>query len=72
MDPGILAAIVTRFVLDQLGTRQAVALYVQGVKQQVPYVGDDRVIHANGANWTVRDCLCASQGLARLEIELLG
>lgn len=45
---------VTRFVVDTLGTRQAVALYVQGVKQQVPYVSDDREIHANGAGHGLR------------------
>jgi len=48
-DPGILAAGITRFVVDELGTRRAIALYVDGVRQQVPYVSDSRVIHANGA-----------------------
>jgi hypothetical protein len=47
--PGVLAAGVARFVLDKRGTRRAVALYVQGVRQQVPYVSDDRAIHAGGA-----------------------
>jgi len=48
-DPGVLAAGITRFVVDELGTRRALALYVDGVKQQVPYVSDSRTIHANGA-----------------------
>jgi hypothetical protein len=52
-DPGVLAAGITRFVLDELGTRQAVALYVAGVKQQVPYVSDDRAVHANGTGHTL-------------------
>jgi len=52
-DPGVLAAGITRYVLDELGTRQAVALYVAGVKQQVPYVSDDRAVHANGAGQTL-------------------
>jgi len=51
-DPGVLAAGITRFVVDEMGTRRAVALYVAGVKQQVPYVSDDRVVHANGAGHT--------------------
>jgi len=51
-DPGVLAAGITRFVIDELGTRQAVALYVDSVKQQVPYVSDSRTVHANGAGST--------------------
>jgi hypothetical protein len=47
-DPGVLAAGITCFGLDELGTRTAVALFVGGVKQQVPYVSDDRRVHANG------------------------
>jgi len=53
-DPGVLAAGITRFVVDELGTRRAIALYVAGVRQQVPYVSDDRAIHANGAGHTLR------------------
>jgi len=52
-DPGVLAAGITRFVVDELGTRRAIALYVDGVKQQVPYVSNSRVIHANGAGHTL-------------------
>jgi len=33
---------VTRFILDQLGTRTAAALYVQGIEQAVPYISDCR------------------------------
>lgn len=46
-DPGVLAAGISRFVVDELGTRRAVALYVRGVRQQVPYVSDDRIVHAS-------------------------
>jgi hypothetical protein len=51
-DPGVLAAGVTRFVLGKLGTRTPVAPYVRGVRQPVPYVSDDRMIHAGGAAYT--------------------
>jgi hypothetical protein len=47
-DPGVLAGAVTRLVVDAAGFRTAVALYVGGVRQQVPYVSDDRRIAANG------------------------
>jgi hypothetical protein len=50
-DPEVLAAGVTRFVLGERGTRRPVALYVRGVRQQVPYVSDDRLIHAGGAGY---------------------
>jgi len=53
-DPGVLAAGITRFVVDELGTRRAIALYVTGIRQQVPYVSDDRIVHANGAGHTLR------------------
>lgn len=46
-DTGVLAGAVTRYVLDQLGQRTAVALYVGGKKQEVPYVSDNRKIWAN-------------------------
>jgi hypothetical protein len=48
-DPEVFAAAVTRFVLGERGTRRPVALYVRGIRQQVPYVSDDRMIHAGGA-----------------------
>jgi hypothetical protein len=51
-DPEVLAAGVTRFVLGKRGTRTPVAFYVQGGRQQVPYVSDDRMIHAGGAAYT--------------------
>lgn len=47
-DPGVLAAGVTRFELDLAGHRSAVAFYVTGTRQQMPYVSDDRRLHANG------------------------
>jgi hypothetical protein len=46
-DPGVLAAAVTCYQVDAPGRRSAVALYVQGRRQQVPYVSDDRRISAN-------------------------
>jgi hypothetical protein len=48
-DPDVLAAGVTRFLLNEFGARRPLALYVDGVRQQVPYVSDDRMIHAGGA-----------------------
>jgi hypothetical protein len=48
-EPDVLAAGVTRFILDELGTRTPIALYVRGIRQKVPYVSDDRKIHAGGA-----------------------
>lgn len=47
-DPGVLAAAVTWFALDSPGERRAVALFVQGKRQQVPHLSDDRRIGANG------------------------
>lgn len=47
-DPGVLAAAVTRFELDVHGCRTAVALYVAGVRQQLPHISDDRRFPANG------------------------
>ncbi|MBV9315372.1 MAG: hypothetical protein JO100_16950 [Pseudonocardia sp.] len=44
-DPGVLAAQVTQFVLNQPGTRSAVALFVAGQRQQVPYVSNDRSVN---------------------------
>ena len=46
--PGVLAASVVRFTLDELGTRTGVAMFVHGRRQQVPYVSDWRVLYANG------------------------
>lgn len=45
-DPGVLAAAVTSFVLDEAGTRRGVSLFVGGVKQAAPYVSDDRQINS--------------------------
>lgn len=47
-DPGVLAASVARFTIDELGTRKSVAMFVEGKRQQVPYVSDCRTIHPNG------------------------
>lgn len=43
-DPGALAAAVTSFIVDQPGTRHSVSLWVAGVKQDAPYVSNDRKI----------------------------
>ena len=45
-DPGVLAASVVRFTVDELGTRRGVAMFVHGRRQQVPYVSDCRSIYA--------------------------
>ncbi len=47
-DPGVLAGAVTWFVLNSPGERRAVALFVQGERQQVPHLSDDRRIGASG------------------------
>lgn len=47
-DEGVLAAAVTRYVVGALGHTRAAALFVDGVRQRVPYVSDDRRINANG------------------------
>ncbi|WP_156994249.1 hypothetical protein [Pseudonocardia acaciae] len=49
-DPGVIAGAVTRFVLNSPGERKPVALFVHGMRQQVPHLSDDRRIAANG--WT--------------------
>ncbi|MDQ2707568.1 MAG: hypothetical protein M3Z25_08000 [Actinomycetota bacterium] len=57
-DPGVLAAAVTRYVMDVEGQHRAAALYVEGVRQQVPHVSDDRRICANGhgsGSWPIGD-----------------
>jgi hypothetical protein len=41
-DLGVLAAAVTRFTVDVMGTRSGSALYVNGTRQAVPYVSDSR------------------------------
>lgn len=53
-DPGVLGSAVTRFVLDEAGRRTAVALYVAGERQAVPYVSDDRQVYANGRGGSLR------------------
>lgn len=47
-DPGVLAAAVTRFVMDTEGQCRATAMYVSGERQQVPHCSDDRRVLANG------------------------
>jgi hypothetical protein len=48
-DSDVLGAAVTRHTLDTPGERRGVALYVDGRRQQTPYVSDDRRIPACGA-----------------------
>jgi hypothetical protein len=47
-DVEVLAASVVRFILDELGTRKGVAMFVEGKRQMVPYVSDCRSIYAGG------------------------
>ena len=47
-DPGVLAAAITRYVMETEGLHSPAALYVQGKRQQVPHVSDDRRVNANG------------------------
>jgi hypothetical protein len=46
-DPGVLAAAVTRYLVDAPGERKPLVLFVAGKRQQVPYVSDDRRVFAN-------------------------
>lgn len=46
-DDGVLGAVVTSYVLNEPGQRSPVALFVEGVKQAVGYVSDDRTIFAH-------------------------
>lgn len=56
-DPGVLAAAVTRHVMDTEGQHRTEALYVDGTRQQVPHVSDDRRINANGHGSASARCL---------------
>ena len=47
-DPGVLAGAVTEYVLNSPGERHPVSLFVQGQRQAVPHLSDDRQIAANG------------------------
>lgn len=47
-DPGVLAAAVTRFVVDEQGRRTAMSLFVGGKRQEVPWISNDRQVLANG------------------------
>jgi hypothetical protein len=47
-DPGVLAGVVTEFVLNSPGERHSVAMYVKRQRQGVPHLSDDRRIAANG------------------------
>jgi hypothetical protein len=49
-DPGVLAAAVTIYHVDEPGQRCAIALFVHGERQQAPYISNDRRINARG--WT--------------------
>jgi hypothetical protein len=45
--PDVLASAVTRYLLDSPGHRTPISLFVNGERQSVPYVSDDRRIFAN-------------------------
>lgn len=47
-DPGVLAGVVTEFVLNSPGRRRSVAMFVKSERQAVPHLSDDRTIAANG------------------------
>lgn len=47
-DPGVIAAAVTRYMVDEQGRRTAIALYVDGKRQEVPWISNDRQVLANG------------------------
>lgn len=47
-DPGVLAAAVTRYVMETEGQHRAEALYVNGERQEMPYISNDRRVLANG------------------------
>jgi uncharacterized protein YfdQ (DUF2303 family) len=47
-DDEVLAASVTRFVVDELGTRRNLAMFVDGQQQAVPHISDCRGIHGGG------------------------
>ena len=47
-DPGVVAAAVTRHIVDAEGQHRPEALYVNGTRQEVAYVSDDRRINAHG------------------------
>ncbi len=47
-DDGVLGATVTKFVIDQLGSRGDVVLYVAGQRQALPFVSDDRTPFGGG------------------------
>jgi hypothetical protein len=47
-DDEVLAASVVRFVLDELGTRRNLAMYVMGERQVAPHISNDRRIHGGG------------------------
>jgi hypothetical protein len=43
-DPNTLAGAVTEYVLNELGIRGPVSLYVKGQRQRLPHVSDDNRI----------------------------
>jgi hypothetical protein len=49
-DDEVLAASVVRFVLDELGTRRNLAMFVNGQRQGVPHLSDCGRIHGGGRN----------------------
>jgi hypothetical protein len=44
----VLAASVTRFELNTVGTRRSVAMFVDGKRQAVPHLSDCRNFHGGG------------------------
>lgn len=46
-DPGVLAGAVARYTMDSPGERHPESLFVQGVRQEVPHLSDDRTVAAN-------------------------
>jgi hypothetical protein len=47
-DPDVLAGAVTRYRLNAPGERKPVALFVNGERQEIPHLSNDRQIAANG------------------------
>jgi hypothetical protein len=47
-DPGVLAGVVTEFVLNSPGEKHSIAMYVKRARQEVPHLSDNREIAANG------------------------
>lgn len=44
---GVLAAWITKFTVNELGTRKGAAMFVDGREQRVPHVSDTRDVSIN-------------------------